>query len=263
MKKYISLTLIAILIVVTFKMDTYAFTTGASVKSVETINNKQEEESIDNTGILRSGTIRSFSDAGVLRLGALGGAGLCSFIAANLPAILVGGAIIGTGVGAYALYNHLVNNLEATIPIDYASSIDKHLEGVAVKEITRKKLYAKIYYSPVYDKAMVVYDIDEHILADVTNPMGLPKIRTHFNVDLFGFKLITLYQLDPTDDGTKGKFFHAEIRRGVQASRQIEYLRYKNKMTVEIYPNPSVENKYLAGEHGYPGIKATPYQLDK
>lgn len=257
MKKIISLLMVVVILMVTFQIDTHA----SSI-----INDHQVEdtnEAMSQFGIREKGTMNytSYSDAGILGAGALSSAGLYPFIIANLPTILVGGAVIGVGIGAYFLFNHLVQNLETAVPV-YTGSIARHLESDAVVEITKKRTYTDLYYSPVNDRAMIVYNIDEHIYGDVSSPMGIPYLRTHYGVDLYGFKLIVLVELNHNKEGSETKFYHAEIRRGVHASRQIEFMRYKNQMTVQLYRNPSVDNKYLDTD-GYTGPMASPYQMQK
>ncbi|MCT4687977.1 hypothetical protein [Vallitalea sp.] len=254
LNKLVSLSMVVIILAITFKFDVCA-------SSNKLIENHQIEKT-DNSNIISNESMySSFSDVGILEQGVLSGVGLCSALTASYPLIIAGGVLVGAGIGAYALYNHLANNLEMTVPV-YTNSLDKHLEKSAVIDITKKHTYTDLYYSPVTDKAMIVYNIDEHIFSDVSSPMGIPYFRTHHNVDLFGFKLIVLVELNHRDDGNETKFFHAEIRRGVHASRQIEFMRYKNQMSVQMYRNPSIDNKYL-DKNGYNGPMASPYQMQK
>ncbi len=140
-------------------------------------------------------------------------------------------------------------------------STRKHLEESCVNTI-RKTAPVNVYYSSRNKIIMAIFEVPKGLQCWVNNSLDTNSTLTKRydrKIDLTGYKLLVLYGFSGNN---VNQVFHAHLRWGGKIDREIEFYRYKEKMTYRVIPLPILYESIF--ENGYSrGINNPNDQLNK
>ncbi len=235
------------------KIDAEQFIAAFSQTSSNLENRISDKDSAEIKAIPLLGVLFAPYTAGAL-------SALYSYLVANWTAIAVAGIATAGVYNADDLFDYLETYLFNHY-IEYwrSSTAANHMSGATVDNIVRRdNSPTKIYYGPSTDQFLLVFDIPSGLTGAVNRylnkiPSGAPYDFSAYN--LTNYKLMVFF--DPGNE----KLYHAHVRYSTYANQDIEYMRYKNKLTMRLWPTPvQVNNQYL---NSNPIQELSPNQLKK